>query len=234
MGQIDQFEHAFEALVGAFGAAFYLIDPRRTVLVRNDAARALDQAGGALAVDAQGVLIARTARGDQLLAESVDRIVYLGAEHPTRNHALSLTIGRDDADRGTVVHILGLAGLAERAIIKVPRVMVASEGNSLPEVLRLIYGLTRAESRLAAAMLGGQTSGADLAVGLGRSEWTVRTQIRSLLAKLGVATKTEAIARMSAEVLPMDLDAFIEPRRSDRQRQGSSSPPPRAKASRAP
>lgn len=234
MGQIDQFEHAFDTLVAAFGAAFYLVDPRRIVLARNEAARDLDRQGGVLAVDAQGALVTRSGRGDQALIEALERLLGVAEQDPHRNHATALLVGGHETVRGTLVHLLTLADVPGRVMIKVPRVVVAPDATLLPDVLRQVYGLTRAEGRLAAAMLTGQTSGADLAETLGRSEWTVRTQIRSLLAKLGATTKTEAIARMSAEVLPMDFAAYVDNRPVQKSGLSSSDLASRARASRAP
>ena len=61
-----------------------------------------------------------------------------------------------------------------------------------PHALAAVFGLTPAESRVAALLALGGTA-ADVATSLGVSESTIRTHVRNVLAKLGVASKTELV-----------------------------------------
>lgn len=215
MSDSSQTDIVLRALFDSFGVSLFVLDPQRTVKLANAAARSLVASRRLLLIDGQDTLTARCPRAAQQLEEAVSRLVALPTQAIASGaHIVSLIAtppdgGDEVATGGTVVHVLGLTGVRDRCVVMVPQVVAADGGETpLIEVLRGLYGLTRAEGRLAAAMLRGVTNGADLARTLDRSEWTIRSQIRSLLAKLDVTTKSQAITKMSMEVLVINPAAL--------------------------
>jgi DNA-binding CsgD family transcriptional regulator len=133
-------------------------------------------------------------------------------KEPGRNMASSFLVNADGERPRMIVHVLGVGGTIDTVAVMVPTIVFNQDVGRMRSLLSDLYGLTPAEARLGTAMLVGHTSGADLAAALGRSEWTVRSQIRTLFAKLQVSTKTEAINRMSLEVLPLNIDHCLTTR----------------------
>lgn len=204
----EHFDSFFRCFFDSLGASCFLLDSRRAVLETNGAARSLVESGQILFIDSQQVLSARCPRGDQHLDEAVTHVAASEEGSEARTRAASVVVSHPEAAGGVVVHVLGMAEVPNRIVLMVPQVVANGESGALGDLLRRLYGLTRAEARLASAMLRGVTHGADLARTLDRSEWTIRSQIRSLLAKLDVATKSQAVTKMSMEVLFVNPSVF--------------------------
>ncbi len=102
-----------------------------------------------------------------------------------------------------VAYFSRVPGTDGQVVIQVPRARAEAHDPQVIAQLIAVYRLTAAEARLACVMLSGVTNTQGMADVLERSPWTVQAQVKSLFRKLGVASKTDATARMAAEVLPM-------------------------------
>lgn len=82
-----------------------------------------------------------------------------------------------------------------------PRVLVIARGTRAPserraEVVQAAYGLTAAETQIAIQLGAGETPQA-IAVARGVAVGTVRAQIKTICAKLGVSRQAELVARLN-------------------------------------
>jgi DNA-binding CsgD family transcriptional regulator len=108
--------------------------------------------------------------------------------------------GADDAKAPIVLDVMALPTVALE-FSSVPRVVVVARGSRGGDARRAallqgVYGFTSAETDIALQLARGQSTEAiaqqrKVAVG------TVRAQIKSLLAKLGVSRQVELVARLN-------------------------------------
>jgi DNA-binding CsgD family transcriptional regulator len=189
-----------------------LVDGARRLVATNRSARRILERGELMTVDRDGLPRFTQGRVDRELALALAWVLEALNRDPGKNQATSFLVSGEKDQGRMMVHVMGLGGAGDHVVIMLPPLVANQDPERLRAVLAAIYGLTPAEARLGAAMLAGHTSGADLAEELGRSEWTIRSQIRALFNKLDVSTKTEAVNRMSLEVLPMAIDYCDFPR----------------------
>ncbi|WP_413203959.1 helix-turn-helix transcriptional regulator [Rhodospirillum sp. A1_3_36] len=183
-----------------------MLDGSDVIVGVNTAGRAELDRGEFLNKDACERLHLTSPIGDQKLTMTLLSVRQAMEKEPGRNKASSFLVPADGGCPRMIVHVLGLGGTIDTVAVMVPTIVLNQNADRMRSLLSELYGLTPAEARLGTAMLAGHSSAADLALALGRSEWTVRSQIRTLFVKLEVSTKTEAINRMSLEVLPLNLD----------------------------
>ncbi len=175
---------------------------------RTGRVRALTQAAEALVGSGSGLEIKegklRTARAEQTraLQDAIEaalpdrcepgrpagRTVVIHAQAPT-----AAPIVLDVFPLPMQTGILNLASLE-------PQVLIVACGQRRAEarraaILAAVYGLTTAETEIAQQLAAGQSAQA-IASGRGVAVGTVRTQIKTILAKLGVRRQTELAARL--------------------------------------
>jgi DNA-binding NarL/FixJ family response regulator len=92
----------------------------------------------------------------------------------------------------------GPAGRVENQALILLRDLTAHPAAPATELLRDLFGLTRAEAEVARALAGGATKAA-VAQARGIGETTVRTQVRALLTKTGAANLRD-LERLLARV----------------------------------
>ena len=109
--------------------------------------------------------------------------------------------GAGAADPATVLDVLALPqrGLE---LIGSPRVLLVARGRRHHDsqktvLLQSLYGLTAAEADIALQLIAGKAVDA-IATARGVSAGTVRLQIKTLLAKVGVSRQIELVARLGA------------------------------------
>lgn len=139
--------------------------------------------------DAHGLLLRRDGAGFEKVADAVHALLQ-----PTDTpQALQLPVSagwRLTLRRIEHGQLTGALPSAERAIG-----IVEPVDHQRPEVLRQRFGLTTAQARVAAALLGGQTPG-EVAAGLGVSLPTVRSHIAALYEKTHTRRLPVLVARL--------------------------------------
>ena len=183
------------------------------------AARALDQvAAGVIVTDAKGRVVEMNRAAENVLRredgllvrqgrlcaqrifdhEKLARAIAVAANANTAAAVARMLVGRRG---GRVGYILTVAPLGvELAVYERPLAMIlfADPDARTPSERELaeFFGLSRAESRLTAALLAGKKL-REVAADSGVQITTVRTQLSSVLRKVGVSRQTELIRVLS-------------------------------------
>ncbi len=172
---------------------------------------------GVLFLDRHGKIIETNARALRILqrANSVrDRDGFLHARHPTDDttlqrllvHALphwgqpvssgSMTVQRVPGTLPLTVHLSPVPHRADFGAQRIAAFVLLIDPVERPQIdptcLATTLGLTRAESRVAAALAAGY-SVRDIAVATRRTQATVRSHVRQLHHKLGVHTQADLV-----------------------------------------
>ena len=117
----------------------------------------------------------------------------------------SIPLAALDAAPPLVLHVVRVRGVANdifrRAVALVVVTAVAMPKAPLREVLFGLFDLTPAEARVAAALVRGR-SVESAAADIGVSIETVRTQLKSVMAKTGTNRQTELVLLLSGAQLP--------------------------------
>jgi DNA-binding CsgD family transcriptional regulator len=164
----------------------------RAVLVNKTAREILDARDG-LALSRDGLHASRSDLSSQL------RGLIADARSSRNQKAFGgvLSLPRPSLKRPLQVRVLGLrsAGVLLEADKAVVLVFVSDPERSLqttPELIRQVYGLTEAESRLASLLVGGRTV-AEAAEELEISRHTARTQLKAVFQKTGAGRQSELV-----------------------------------------
>ncbi len=173
----------------------------------NGRVRNLTSAAEALVASGQGLEL----RQGRLLpmhdadARSLDEAIRAISGGARQVHAPALRTvvvrGPAPSDPATVIDVIALPqrGLE---LIGSPRVLLVARGRHHDDshktaILQSLYGLTAAEADIALQLVAGKPVDA-IATGRGVSTGTVRLQIKTLLAKVGVSRQVELVARLGA------------------------------------
>lgn len=141
------------------------------------------------------------AAADALLAEALSRIGV-----PTALAAVNSVPVAAGQDRPPmIVHLLPVRGVANDLFTRATALLVVTpvDKGSVPtaDLLQGLFDLTPAEARVARGIGEAQTIDT-LADALGVSRETVRTQLKAVLAKTGVARQTELINLLAGKAMP--------------------------------
>lgn len=168
--------------------ALVIVDEAGAVHYRNRMASALIKSAGSPLSLAAGVL---GARGRELHARLQDAIRL--ACHERRSSALAASQGSRTPLRLMVVP-MDSAGAAREAAVWI----LAPHSPRLPHprILGVLFGLSRAEARLALRLLAGQTP-QECAREAGVGVATVRSQLHSMFAKTGARRQAELVALLA-------------------------------------
>jgi len=169
------------------GLAAAVIGPSGKVIAANDL---LDAMAPALIPTAHGgIAINDPARNAELRA-ALQSPGGAGGE----GRSLSIPIAGAGGQPPLIVHLLPVRGQAQDIFSGGRMLMVVStiarKPGPQPELLYALFDLSPAEARLTAALLGGATP-KEIAAAGGVAISTVRSQIRSILAKTGVRRQAE-------------------------------------------
>jgi DNA-binding CsgD family transcriptional regulator len=178
--------------------ALVIVDETGAVHYRNRLASALlKSAGSPLAVSA-GIL---AARGRELQGELQQAIRLACLQR--RSSALAASQGTRSPLRLMVVP-MDSAGAAREAAVWI----LAPQSPRLPHprILGVLFGLSRAEARLALRLLAGQTP-QECAREAGVGVATVRSQLHSMFAKTGARRQAELVALL-ARVPVLDAETI--------------------------
>jgi len=183
-------------------SALVLIDVKgRPVFVNEAAARILDRSNG-LILGSLG-LSAQVASDNSRLQTMIGKAIMAGIEKDFA-HTTSILIQRFEMSPLQVLAApfkgSGPNGKTRAAAV----VFIADPGqyrNFPANVLCELYGLTKAESRLALGLLNGLSLGEAASLGQVKIE-TVRTQVKTLFSKTGTKRQSELIRILAA--LPTD------------------------------
>lgn len=203
-----QIERAAGAqLMQEIGYPIVLVDAMRGILFRNRAAaEALEQSE--FIVERGGLLGCTHPRDDAELTIAVQAL-DLPAE-PARHNARGrrfLRLQRASGGQPVGVYVSALIPQAVAgALGQGPAALLIfhdpdRHGRLDPYVVAEMFGLTPAEARVAVRLARGQGI-ADIAADTGRSPETVRTQIKSILAKAGLERRSELV-RVLASLQPL-------------------------------
>jgi DNA-binding CsgD family transcriptional regulator len=129
----------------------------------------------------------------------VDRLQYSGSVDSLRELIQELSAGWDDLSerekRRLIIRIEQKSGdLVHRSRVSIlPQMASRSLVNVLPKTDVYLSRLTWRELQTLAALMEGRST-SQIADGFGISDTTVRTHVKSILAKLGVHSRLEAVA----------------------------------------
>lgn len=180
------------ALIDEVDSGLLVCDWRGRVLVANHAARLELSAAGPLS------MVDRLLRADARVANESFGAALRSAVFKGRRQLLSL----EHSGRRLLVSVAPLTTTeapGEYALVLFGRRRVCHE--VALEMLSGLYELTRSERRVFGGLLGGATASA-LARSYGVALSTVRTQIASVRAKLGVS-RIDGLTRLAAEMPPL-------------------------------
>ena len=181
-------------LLGNAQAGVICLDWRGKIVQANDRARAILRGGDGL-TDRDGFLRARRTEDDVTLGTLLARV---------------LPRSGGDAATGGSIRVAGPAGLPQYALHAIPvaahraglgvgriaaLVLIVEPGVRpaiSPEIVAATLGLSRAESKVAAALAEGSTV-PDIAQTMYRAESTVRWQIKRIYAKLGLSRQADLV-----------------------------------------
>ncbi|HEY0920734.1 helix-turn-helix transcriptional regulator [Devosia sp.] len=182
------------ATIGIPGA---VIDGAGRVLAAN---HEFEQLAPRVRFDAAGRLSLATKEADQLLHAALTAAAAGAAEEVN-----SIPLAGLEAAPPLVLHVVPVRGVANdifrRAAALVVVTAVAMPKAPLREVLYGLFDLTPAEARVAAALVRGG-SVESVAAATGVSTETVRTQLKSVMAKTGTNRQTELVLLLSGAQLP--------------------------------
>ena len=202
---VRQFARVRQALVdaGAMGASAYALlenthlgvvhlDRRGRIVSMNGIAREVLRRGDGLA-DRKGSLFATSTEDDTALQRMLAGALPPYGGGPSVSG--SVTLRRAAMAPRLWVHVHPLdSGRADERPSEVAALLLvvdaARRGAVDPAVIRSVFGLTAAESRVAALLARG-LSPDDVAVATGRSKGTVRWHLQSVFRKMGVSRQAE-------------------------------------------
>jgi DNA-binding CsgD family transcriptional regulator/PAS domain-containing protein len=210
-----QLRHRLRAAAGAAGLAaldamplgVLVVDAGMRVVVANAAAEALaGLPGAALRLQRARLVAGGGDAGVRTLATALHKAEAARLEAMVRGVAQgsgeggAMRLTAEDGAPGLAVMVsplprrLTVAGGAGRAagqaLLLLRDLTPAEPVPPRPELLRGLFGLTRAEAEVAGLLVGGATKGA-VAAARGLKETTVRSQARAILAKTGAANLRE-------------------------------------------
>ncbi|RAU20101.1 hypothetical protein CU669_20190 [Paramagnetospirillum kuznetsovii] len=174
-------------------AQFSIVDliPTAALILRADGSiRHTNSAATAMlseCIHGHGECLAGKCVIDALVKASANRAVTRSRQ---LNYVLDLL---DDPPLKAIFHDIEEGG--ENLILA----LLFKEGPTVPiseDLLCKLYGLTAAESRLAAYLVGNQGAPKDIALALDVSVNTVRTHMKRIFAKVGVPSQVELVRRI--------------------------------------
>jgi DNA-binding CsgD family transcriptional regulator len=170
-------------------------DARGKVLAANRAAQDMPQAGDGL-VERNGVLQARQRDAAARLARSLSDAVAAPSKRPWTGGCLRIPrqLSRKPAYMVTVAPLSEAVDLAsmggDRAALIVVSDPDREAGSGLGQALQQAFGLTPAEARTA-SLVGSGLAPQDVADQLGITVGTIRSELKTIFAKVGISRQSE-------------------------------------------
>jgi len=203
--QHEASNNAFDHL--PFGVV--LVDGTGKPIIVNQQAETISRDGGGLCIKANGIWTGST-KTTQALRHLIQQAIegpkskaYRGGamsvKHPSSPLPLSLVV----APVNSVQPVFGFEGEHAAAILFISDPTQAQSIS--PEILRILYGLTNAEARLAKELAMGNTL-EDISDRYQLSKHTVRAQLKSTFRKTGLSRQGEVIRLVLAGPAALNLD----------------------------
>lgn len=166
--------------------------------------------------DESGEVKARTSEADALLSQGFFRLAdgKIGLSHPHDNAALLQALARrhrhplgfetlmfrgDGQGMPVIADLCQLPAQPFRLSLASQFLIIVRSGrrwhNAAPAILRTAFGLSIAETEVALALARGETRD-QIAAARGTSMQTVKAQLKSIFAKLGVSREVELVAML--------------------------------------
>jgi DNA-binding CsgD family transcriptional regulator len=191
LGPLDARAQAAEEALDRVALGVVLVSAKGQVLWLNRTAEAIVASDDGLSVERNGL---SAARSDE--SRSLQRLIA-AAGATGLNAACAISLSRRSGAPPLPVLVAPLSGkrLAEGPYWPAAIVFIGNpeqEARSPADLLRRLYGLTRAEARLAAILLQGKDL-AEAAGELGVTMNTVRTQLRCVFDKTGARRQAEIV-----------------------------------------
>jgi DNA-binding CsgD family transcriptional regulator/PAS domain-containing protein len=185
----------------AFKCGVVLTDREGTILHANEAATQMLRNGGPIE-DKRGLLRGK----DAAAAAELRNAIRLAAQDETGVGTAGLAIRLTDTDDLPLfAHVLPLTGGEFRtrldpAAVAAVFIGAPSDEQDAADTIRRAYDLTRAEARLLATLLRGQTL-SEGATALGVARTTARTHLARIFSKTGVSRQAD-LMRLAARAAP--------------------------------
>jgi DNA-binding CsgD family transcriptional regulator len=116
----------------------------------------------------------------------------------------SIPLRRKDGKVSTVVNVVPVRLSAQDVFEPLSAVLVVSKAGGFvadPAIIRSLFDLTPSEAAIARRLASGETAD-EIARSTGRSVLTVRTQLKSVLAKTGTRRQSELVQLLTRLVPP--------------------------------
>jgi DNA-binding CsgD family transcriptional regulator/PAS domain-containing protein len=184
-----------ESAIDRLPFGIMVADARGKVLAANRAAQDMLQAGDGL-VERNGVLQARQRDAAARLARSLSDAVAAPAKRPWTGGCLRIPrqLSRKPAYMVTLAPLSEAVDLAsmggDRAALIVVSDPDREAGSGLGQALQQAFGLTPAEARTA-SLVGSGLAPQDVADQLGITVGTIRSELKTIFAKVGISRQSE-------------------------------------------
>jgi DNA-binding CsgD family transcriptional regulator len=172
------------------GLAGAVLDRLGRIMTGN---RLLDGLVPAVVQDRRNRLTLADKHADQLMATA---IAAVGRPHASPAPVQSIPVPATDGAPPIVIHVLPVRGAAHDVFSASSAIVILTPvtPQEVPsaEVVQGLFDLTPSEARIARQVGNGSTPG-EIASTSGRSELTVRTQLKSILAKTGLRRQSDLV-----------------------------------------
>lgn len=137
----------------------------------------------------------------RLLSAEADRLLSQALEQPrVFLQGCTIPVPRTAESSATIIHLIPVRGSAHDLFSNVDWIVVAIEVKAAPAVdsmiLQGLFDLTPAEARVAKGLVAGLVL-EEIAASVGISKETVRSQLKSAMAKTGVRRQAELVGLLS-------------------------------------
>lgn len=147
------------------------------------------------------------------LADAMLANALLAAQHARKQAVWSIPVAATLYRRPMIMHLIPVCGAAHDIFAQADLMLVVTpvDRATIPsaEVLQGLFDLTPAEARVARSIGDAQTVDT-IALALGVSRETVRSQVKAVLSKTGLSRQQELISLLAGNVLPGAGDSSDE------------------------
>lgn len=196
LARTERARRALEQALDALGTACLVLDERARVIFANRHAEYLLSVADGLELNAGDHLAAREASSATALRAVIREAIQLSLNRSIR-HPKPITIERPSGKRAYTLFACPLDP-GQTILQRAPHALIfVNDPSAAPpapgKVLECFFGLTPAESRVARELLGGK-SPKEIADEFGTSPNTIRTQVKSVLAKTNTRRQSELVS----------------------------------------
>lgn len=192
---LEKARAAAEAL-GEIGLPAAVISTRRTLLAANQSfAEMIPQTF----MDRRDRLVLANRRADALLLEAFHRLAERKWSTSPSSRVQSIPVPATGPEPPMVLHLVAICGYARDVFSNILGLLIVTRAvGATPQadLVEALFDLTPAEARVAARISRGETV-SEIAASSELSPHTVRSQVKSVLAKTGAARQTDLVRLLS-------------------------------------